>query len=136
MLLQAGVSTKQQSVHLDTHLRIAQDDSIVQVQDACSILGYTGPRVLEVMSTVAGQYEQLKVDAGDIVVMMANTGHRGTPSAGDDSPLLFMYWDRSYRLQLDKGLHFAPITPVTPTQLTIKYLALYELAAAMEDIFN
>ena len=49
------------------------------------------------MSTVAGQYEQLKVDVGEIVILMANTGHRGTPSLGDDSPMLFMYWDRSYR---------------------------------------
>ena len=79
MLLQAGVSTEQQSAHLDTHLRVAQDGSIVQVQDACSILGYTGPRVLEVMSTVAGQYEQLQVDAGDIV---SNDGqHRASRHA-------------------------------------------------------
>ena len=68
---------------MDTHLRIAQDGSIMQMQDACSILGYTCPRVLEVMSTVKDQFEQLHVDAGDIVVMMANTGHRGTISAGD-----------------------------------------------------
>lgn len=136
MLLQKGRSTGQQSAHLDTHLRVAQDGSVVQVQDACSILGYTGPRVLEVMSTEAGKYEQLHVDAGDIVIVMANTGHRGTPSSGDDSPMLFMYWDRSYRLQRDKGLDFAPIPPIKPNQLTIKYLALHELAAAMEAAFN
>ena len=65
------------------------------MQDACNTLGYTGPRVLGVVSTAAGQFEQLQVDAGDIVVMLANKGHRGTPSAADESPLLFMYWDRS-----------------------------------------
>ena len=128
MLLQAGVSTQQQQAHLDTHLRIARDNSLHQVQDACSILGYTGPRVLT--------FEQLQVDAGDIVILMANTGHRGTPSSGDDSPLLFMYWDRSYRLSGDRGLHFAPVQPVTPTQLTIKYLALHALAATMKGIFS
>ena len=117
-------------------MRIAQDDSIVQVQDACSILGYTGPRVLEVMSTVAGKFEQLHVDAGDIVIVMANTGHRGTASSGDDSPMLFMYWDRSYRLQRDKGLDFAPIPPIKPNQLTIKYLALHERIATIKDNFN
>ena len=136
MRLQAGVSTQQQQAHLDTHLRIARDNSLHQVQDACSILGYTGPRVLEVMSPVAGTFEQLQVDAGDIVILMANTGHRGTPSSGDDSPLLFMYWDRSCRLSGDKGLHFASVQPVTPTQLTIKYLALHALADTMKGIFS
>ena len=136
MLLQAGESTGQQSGHMDIHLRLAPDGSVVQVQDACSILGYTGPRVLEVLSTVPGQYEQLHVDAGDIVILMANTGHRGTPSSGDDSPMLSMYWDRSYRLPADKGLDFAPLELVKPTQLTIKNLALHELAATMKDIFN
>jgi hypothetical protein len=136
VLLQAGVSTQQQQAHLDTHLRIARDGSLHQVQDACSILGYTGPRVLEVMSPVAGTFEQLQVDAGDIVILMANTGHRGTPSLGDDSPLLFMYWDMSYRLSGDKGLHVASVQPVTPTQLTIKYLALHALAATMKGIFS
>ena len=136
MLLQAGQTFEQQSRHCDIHLRMAPDGSVVQVQDACSILGYTGPRVLEVASTVPDEYEKVHVDAGDIVVLMANTAHRGTPSAGDDSLMLFMYWDRSYSLTADKGWDFAPLQPVKPNQLTIKYLALHELAATMKDIFN
>ena len=80
----------QQGVHLDTHQKRNANGDVTQVQDACSILGYTGPRVLEVLSS-SGTFEQLRVGAGDIVVLMANTAHRGTISEGDDSPLLFMY---------------------------------------------
>ena len=89
MLLRTGTATVQQGVHLDTHQKRNANGDVTQVQDACSILGYTGPRVLEVLSS-SGTFEQLRVGAGDIVVLMANTAHRGTISEGDDSPLLFM----------------------------------------------
>ena len=67
---------------------------------------------------------------------MANTAHRGTISEGDDSPLLFMYWDRSYRVQRDKGLYFAPVDPTTPKELNVKYVPLNKLLATMRRTFN
>ena len=83
-----------------------------------------------------GAFEQISVQAGDIVVLMANTAHRGTISEGDDSPLLFMYWDRSYRVQRDKGLYFAPVDPTTPKELNVIYVPLNKLLATMRRTFN
>ena len=108
MLLQTGTTTVRQGVHLDTHQKRDASGDVTQVQDACNVLGFTGPRVLEVLST-DGAFEQSSFQAGDVVVLMANAAHRGTISEGDDSPLLFMYWDRSYKVQRDRGLYFAPV---------------------------
>ena len=135
VLLQTGTATVQQGVHLDTHQKRDANGGVTQVQDACSILGYTGPRVLEVLST-NGVFEQVSVQAGDIVVMMANTTHRGTISGGDDSPLLFMYWDRSYKVQRDRGLYFAPVGPITPESLRVKSVPLHKLLATMREHFK
>ena len=93
----------------------------------------TGYRGVKFVPCQRGHAFQPSVQAGDIVVLMANTAHhdRGTISKGDDSPLLFMYCDRSYRVQRDKVLYFAPVDPTTPKELNVKYVPVNKLLATI-----
>ena len=117
-----------------TYEQVGKEATYEQVPDACSILGYTGPRLLDIQCRTG--FETLRVGAGDIVVMISHTGHRAhAHSAADSSPLLFMYSDRSWGLPADNGLKFAPVDPVVPRVLNVKYLVRHDLLASMKANF-